>query len=254
MKTMLQAVVSAIAVLIGPALLWFLYRAQRERHLHVNEDARALALSGKPYLICLWHGRLFATPALLYHGAGVYPPGSKQAKAIISLSRDGRLIAKVAKRFNIDVISGSSAEGGQSAVKTTMSALSNGEIVCVTPDGPRGPRYHASGTAVKMARELNIPILLVTWSSAWAVRFNSWDHAMLPLPFGKLHYLTAGPIWPDETYDNDQLSTDLNALTAEADKIAGREPMVMPTPEEIEKRRASLAKARKRKRQKAESA
>lgn len=147
----------------------------------------AVWAEGGPIIVAFWHSRLALAPAAWDHARG-QPP-----RALISLSPDGQFIADAVARLGFPAIRGSSqrkdsperAKGGAQALRDALRWLHQGGGVAVTPDGPRGPaREMAEGLAV-MARLSGAPVLLLGLACRPAIRLNSWDRAMLPLPFGR---------------------------------------------------------------------
>ena len=59
-------------------------------------------------------------------------------------------------------------------------------MVVLTPDGPRGPRYHMSKGPIHIASQLGIPVIAlgINYSSYWSVK--SWDGFRIPKPWSKL--------------------------------------------------------------------
>ena len=70
---------------------------------------------------------------------------------MISISRDGDLIARIAERWGVAAVRGSSHDhvkrrqkgGGQAYIGAARELVRNGALVGITPDGPRGPRMQA---------------------------------------------------------------------------------------------------------------
>ena len=58
---------------------------------------------------------------------------------LISDHRDGELITQVIRRLGFTVIRGSTTRGGTRALRQMTLRIDRGHL-CVTPDGPRGPR------------------------------------------------------------------------------------------------------------------
>lgn len=243
----LQRLLMGLARILGPLLLKATYHGQLKRETRISDSAQEYIRSGKPLFMCFWHGRLLGLPTIFAHGGGVFPPRSRRCKAIISPSSHGRLIADIARNFNVDVIVGSSAEGGMSAARETLKAAQQGDIIGVTPDGPRGPRYQAGGVTCKIAADHQVPIFLMSWSCTWGYRFASWDHMLLPIPGGRMIYKIDGPFWASDTFGNQELSDELFKITQEVDAACGRPAPLIPTEAEIKRSRESLQAARKRK-------
>lgn len=158
------------------------------RWRHENRElVEGVWAEGGPVIVAFWHSRLALAPAAWDHQRG-QPP-----RAMISLSPDGQFIADAVARLGFPAIRGSSqktaspekAKGGSQALRDALKWLKSGGAVAVTPDGPRGPaREMGEGLAV-MARMSGAPVLLLGLSCRPAIRLNSWDRAMLPMPLGR---------------------------------------------------------------------
>ena len=166
--------------------------------------------SNKPCIMAFWHGRLLMIPYFKPRGAKIH--------VIISQHRDGALIAYTQRLFGIFSIRGSSSKGGLKALRDIIRVRKAGEIVAITPDGPRGPAQKVSGNAWEIAKLLEVPIIPVTYSMKNAKTAKSWDSFMLPHPFGRGVFAVGQPLMPHEAH---KLEEALNELTKEAD-IAAR--------------------------------
>jgi lysophospholipid acyltransferase (LPLAT)-like uncharacterized protein len=136
-------------------------------------------------LVCFWHSRISLSPAC-------WPLDRAQApRALISLSPDGQFIAGAVAKLGFPAIRGSSAKktdpakakGGASAFRDVLRWVAKGGGVAITPDGPRGPaEAMAEGTPL-LAKASGAPVLFVGLATGPCLRLNSWDDAMIPLPF-----------------------------------------------------------------------
>jgi lysophospholipid acyltransferase (LPLAT)-like uncharacterized protein len=136
----------------------------------------------RPLLWAFWHNTLFVMPYLFEH----YFPGRLGA-ALASASKDGEIISAFIRRFGIRPIRGSSSRRGAAALVEMKRAIEDGYIMAVTPDGPRGPRYHINPGLIKLAQMTGgfvLPIH-VAYSHCW--QLNSWDGFMIPRPFAKVN-------------------------------------------------------------------
>jgi lysophospholipid acyltransferase (LPLAT)-like uncharacterized protein len=179
------------------------------RWKYINKEI-GREFNGKPFILAFWHGRLLMVPYFKPRGARVY--------VVISHHRDGELIAKTQKLFGIGTIRGSTSRGGVKALREIIRARQAGHIVAITPDGPRGPTQKVGGSAVEIAKMLEVPIIPVTYSMKSAKTAKSWDSFMLPHPFGRGVFAIGHPLMPHEAH---KLEDALNELTKEAD-IAAR--------------------------------
>ncbi|MEQ8434677.1 MAG: lysophospholipid acyltransferase family protein [Oceanicaulis sp.] len=175
---------------------------------------------------CVWHGRLIM-------GVAVWPKHAQPATVLISRSREGDAIARYAAWFGVEAVRGSSRnarkakqKGGVSAFREMLRHVQSGRVMCITPDGPRGPRMRAGSGAIKLARAAGVPCVPIGWSMSNARVMNSWDRAMVPLPFGKGVIAYGEPIEVEADADaaaiaasTAELERRLNALTEQADRL-----------------------------------
>lgn len=141
-------------------------------------------------MLTLWHNRLAIMPEILktYASQFVYC-------AFISKSRDGELLAILAKSYSMGRTLRVSHDARRKALKEMIAQLKKGdEIMVVTPDGPRGPRYQVKAGAVIAAKEAEAAIIPVSWSSSRFFQFKSWDKLMLPKPFSKIIVAFGDPL------------------------------------------------------------
>ncbi len=134
-----------------------------------------------PLLWAFWHNRLFALSYMFER----YFPG-RAGIALTSASKDGALISAIMGRFGLGAIRGSSSRRGAAALVGMKRAMEAGNVIAITPDGPRGPAYCVSPGVVKLAQVTGGTIvpMAVNYSRAW--RLPSWDGFMLPVPFSEV--------------------------------------------------------------------
>jgi hypothetical protein len=149
------------------------------RHIHPDPCKRGNAI------YVFWHQRLLAF---------AYTHARFGARVLISQSRDGEIIARIAERLGFVAIRGSSRRGGSEAVRTLLEEASGGHDFGITPDGPTGPPGTFKVGPVYLASQSGLPIvpITVTYHRFW--RLNSWDGFQLPWPFtwGVIH--TGAPV------------------------------------------------------------
>jgi lysophospholipid acyltransferase (LPLAT)-like uncharacterized protein len=192
-------------------------------------------------ILCIWHGRF-----PLVHTMWSFKRGAPKGKMLISQSREGGIVAHTSRTVGAGVIRGSAAKGRQSkggmeAVRAMARHIESGGIVAVTPDGPRGPRMRAKKGPIQVAKLTRAPLLAVAWATSNRIVLNSWDNFVLPLPFGrgaKIWGNLISPPSPDATDEEMEavrlaLETEMNRISAEADRIAGI-PAIEPAPPKFE--------------------
>jgi hypothetical protein len=184
--------------------------------------------AAKGGVICaFWHSRIGLSPAC-WDLTRAQP-----AKALISLSADGEFIAKAVARQGFPAVRGSSAnrdkadaaKGGSRALRDGLKQLKVGALA-ITPDGPRGPvRVMAEGMPL-MAKMSGAPVLFIGMSCKPAIRLNSWDRALLPLPFARgavVYDLDRYPDGADLADVTAAWTERLTAVEGRADAITGLE-------------------------------
>ena len=146
-------------------------------------------VTAQNYIASLWHNRLLIFPFVLRR---FFP--DRHGAALISASRDGELLADAIKRFDYDVVRGSSSRLGASAILQLSQTLASGRDVVITPDGPRGPAYELGPGIVFLAQKSGASVVPVNieYSSCW--RLKSWDRFILPRPFAKVHVIIGSPL------------------------------------------------------------
>ena len=217
------AVQKSIAVILS-AWMSFCYKTTRweVENPHLAEEVWD---QGGGVLVAFWHSRL---------GLSVASWDMKRAqemRGLISLSSDGEFLVKAMARLGVNAVRGSSAnkdkkaasKGGMQALRDGLKQLKVGGLA-VTPDGPRGPAgVMAEGLPV-MARISGAPVLFLGISAKPVIQVNSWDKAVLPLPFAK-----GAVVWDRATYPEGAEVSDvvidwtarMNAVEARADAITG---------------------------------
>ncbi|WP_295209719.1 lysophospholipid acyltransferase family protein [uncultured Brevundimonas sp.] len=208
---------------------WMQFCFSTIRWTHENQQAaEAVWAQGGGVLCVFWHSRIGLSPSC-------WPLDRAQpAKALISLSADGEFIAKAVARQGFPAVRGSSAnkdkaekaKGGTQALRDGLKQLKVGALA-ITPDGPRGPANVMAEGLPLMAKLSKAPVLFIGMSCNPAIRLDSWDRAVLPLPFGK-----GAIVWDRADYPADADMADvvvdwtarLNAVEARADAITGLKP------------------------------
>ncbi|MDQ1193301.1 lysophospholipid acyltransferase (LPLAT)-like uncharacterized protein [Brevundimonas vesicularis] len=220
------AVQSALAWTLAK---WMQFCFSTIRWTHENQQAAEVVWAQGGGVLCVfWHSRIGLSPSC-------WPLDRAQpAKAMISLSADGEFIAKAVARQGFPAVRGSSAnkdkaekaKGGTQALRDGLKQLKVGALA-ITPDGPRGPANVMAEGLPLMAKLSKAPVLFIGMSCNPAIRLDSWDRAVLPLPFGK-----GAIVWDRADYPADADMADvvvdwtarLNAVEARADAITRLKP------------------------------
>ena len=135
--------------------------------------------SARPVILLIWHNRILAMPDAFRR----YYRNRKGLQVLTSASRDGAYLSEFVRCFGMGAVRGSSSRRGAAALLDLVRSVEEGFDICITPDGPRGPRYNLGPGALLLAERCRIPLLPVNveYSAYW--RFNSWDGFAVPKPF-----------------------------------------------------------------------
>jgi lysophospholipid acyltransferase (LPLAT)-like uncharacterized protein len=219
-----RGLVSALAVLY----MRLVYATNRWQRVGGETFERLLAAERR-VVICFWHGRLMMMPF------GRRKPPRPYA-VMISGHCDGLIIAGVVARFGIGVVRGSSSRQPARALRQAARLCRQGSLLCITPDGPRGPRMRAAPGAVMTAELAHAVILPVAYAATRRWMLRSWDRFLVPLPFGRGVFVAGEAIEAPGRLDEAgrealrlRLEAALNAVTAEADRLTGHDP-IEPAP------------------------
>jgi lysophospholipid acyltransferase (LPLAT)-like uncharacterized protein len=205
------------AILLGTAAGWLMRFWSRIVSFQID-DRSGIGTPGThpgPVIYALWHNRFFCVPPAWRKLCGK----SRKSVALTSASLDGTVVARAMAVFGLGAVRGSSSRRGVAALVGMKHALRDGFDVCITPDGPRGPRYVFHPGMVKLAAStgtLIIPIH-VRFSSAW--RIKTWDRFVIPKPFSRVHVIFDQPVTVANTTDPEAFEAE--RLRVEQVLVAG---------------------------------
>jgi len=176
--------------------------------------------SGKPVMVCVWHGRLvFPSWYLRLITTNVH--------AIASHHTDAEIMARILQKWGYGLIRGSTKKGGKVVVQKMKDIFKNSGIVAVTNDGPKGPPRIAKAGGTATAIKYNVQVITITGSATKYWQMKSWDRFMLPKPFGKIQLIISPPLdiseKPETAEDEVKFLSDfMNKYQNEADNITGK--------------------------------
>jgi len=147
----------------------------------------------EPVIFCLWHNRLALSLILFRRYVQARQPQRKLA-ALVSASRDGGMLARVLKLFDVEPVRGSSSRRGSQALRELVSAGKRGCDLAITPDGPRGPCYVVQDGIVSLAQLTGMAIVPASFHLSWKWRLKSWDRFQVPLPFARCEVQLGEPV------------------------------------------------------------
>ncbi|MDW7772470.1 MAG: lysophospholipid acyltransferase family protein [Desulfobulbaceae bacterium] len=158
---------------VGLSRLWFSTCRLTIRDAQYIEEAKEQGAVIVPF----WHYSIF----YMFHHLQQYP-----GVALVSASRDGEYIARIAERLNFETVRGSSHRQGVQAMKKLLKAMKAGRHVGIVADGSQGPARVMQPGAVYLASKTGAPIFPIVWAVDRGKIFRSWDRTVLPLPFSRI--------------------------------------------------------------------
>lgn len=206
-----------LAGVLGRWVIGLYYRTIRIRN-SPEVEARLKGGGCPPGVYAFWHAhQLSAVWHLRGLGAGV----------MISASRDGEYIARIARSLGFQPVRGSSSRRGAAGLKGMIELARRGNAVAITPDGPRGPRYTVHPGALAIAQKSGQPVtpFAIGLSRYWEL--PSWDRFRIPKPFARGYLISGAPLHVPDAADADtllrladELRDRMLALEQEADRRA----------------------------------
>jgi hypothetical protein len=128
-------------------------------------------------VVPFWHYSVFY---MLYH-LRQYP-----GVAMVSASKDGEYIARVAELLGFETVRGSANRFGVRALKGMVDHVKQGKNAGIVADGSQGPALKMQPGAIMLAAKSGSPIMPIVWATKRYKVFNSWDHSAIPMPFSPI--------------------------------------------------------------------
>ncbi|MDR2550954.1 MAG: lysophospholipid acyltransferase family protein [Desulfobulbus sp.] len=167
----------------GLIRLWF-----ATCRVKVRGDAplRQYVQTGKTGIAVFWHYSFL----FLFYYFRKFP-----SAIMVSASKDGEYIARLASLMGHVPVRGSSHRGGVKALKEMIERLRQGLNGAIVADGSQGPARQAQAGCILMASKTGLPIFPVAWAARRVLIFNSWDRTAVPLPFTTIVVRHGEPLW-----------------------------------------------------------
>jgi hypothetical protein len=144
---------------------------------------------------------------MLWHGIGAVR--DEGVCVLVSTHRDGEAIARVVERQGFNLARGSSTRGGAQGMRELLRAGRDPDVdLCVTVDGPRGPRRELKDGVLFTAAMTGRPIvpLAVAVDRAW--RLGTWDRLIIGKPFTRVAVAFGDEVHIPRGVDRDTLMAE----------------------------------------------
>lgn len=152
-----------------------------------------------PAVFAFWHGEML--PIWKYFSQKI-----EDKFAIVSLSKDGQILAELLEKWNYSLIRGSSSKNSKDVLEKATELAKNASIF-ITPDGPRGPARKFKNGAAIIAYRSEVPLYLVRAFISGKIIFKkSWDKFILPLPFSKIRIVISEKYYIPKEFTREEVS------------------------------------------------
>lgn len=149
--------------------------------IEIERAGERMPENDRSVMFAFWHGKMIAGWLLARR---LYP--KREISAVVSLSGDGQILSDALDRLGFHLIRGSSSRGKEEVRRGIGVALSNGGVVAVTPDGPRGPHHRFKYGTLRLVAQHHVPLLFAEIRYENARSLKSWDKFEIPLPFSRV--------------------------------------------------------------------
>ena len=217
-------VVNGLLVRVVPKLLSWLMRlwlGTCKVTVHNDEPLHAVDRGELTLIGSFWH---YSLVFVLYY-LRRYP-----ATVMVSASKDGEYIARLAGEFGFNSVRGSKNRRGVEALKGMVRAVQQGNNSAIVADGSQGPARVAQSGALMVAAKSGKPIVPIAWSAQNYFTINSWDRTAVPKPFSRVDICFGTPIYVPRKVNSEileeyrcKLENELNLLYSKAWAIHGME-------------------------------
>lgn len=182
---------------LATGLMWPWFASCRLR-VRGGEEMRTLLARGENGIAAFWH---YSFLYLFFHLRAY------SAAVMVSASRDGEYIARLAARFGHTPVRGSSNRRGFRALREMLVELQRGQNCAIVADGSQGPARRAQAGCILMASRSGRPIFPMAWAASRCIIFKSWDRTVLPLPFSTIVLHHGEPLYvpPDLSAEDTEL-------------------------------------------------
>lgn len=141
-------------------------------------------------ILSLWHNRLAIMPEVLHRFTE-----DINFTAVISKSRDGQPLALLVDSYAKGKTLRVPHDDRHGALKKLIRQLKeNHEVVVITPDGPRGPKYELKPGIALAAKCTQAYVVPFSWQADRCWQLPSWDGFMIPKPFSTIRIFFGQPL------------------------------------------------------------
>ncbi|MFC4995180.1 lysophospholipid acyltransferase family protein [Rubritalea tangerina] len=181
---------------IGKIAGWALRLVGATLDIKVTDHSGLSGRTDQPVLWAFWHNTVFVMPYVRLKFFA-----HRRVVVLTSASKDGAVLEHAVGVCDIGAVRGSSSRRAVAALVALRKAIKQGFDVCITPDGPRGPRYQLQAGIIKMAQATATPVVPIRVEFGRCITLGTWDAFRIPIPFSKVHVILEQPMNIPEEMD-----------------------------------------------------
>lgn len=178
---------SLLLRLLPPLFAWLmrLWFGSCRVTIHNQENCFTAQEKDKRGIASFWH---YSILYILYHMR------KYSATAMVSASRDGEYLARLAEQFGFDTVRGSRNQKGVQGLKALLRAVQNGNSAAIVADGSQGPPKIVQPGSILLASRTGAPIIPMVFAASNYFSINSWDRTIIPKPFSRIDFYYGKPL------------------------------------------------------------
>jgi len=197
---MTKEIKSLLGANLGKPFMNTMFKLNKKKIVSENVIGETIK-KRKSIVLCFWHGRMLF-PLDYFQKTGCY--------VLAGLHKDAETISKMLEKMGYIMIRGSSTIGGAKAYREIVKVLSKpGRRICITPDGPRGPKQKVKWGAVKAALHTGAVIIPVSGQASKRWEIQNWDTYVVPKPFGRVSIVFGEPMEINDLSEIEQKTLEL---------------------------------------------
>lgn len=195
----MKRLVERIAKIVVPWLVycltlgWFGTCRVKE---HGTEHRDGLLYSDNSAIAIFWH---YSIVFILFQVRTI------SVSVMVSASKDGDYLARLAKLLGFKPVRGSRNRGGVAALKQMIKEVAAGNHVGIVADGSQGPCFKVQPGGILIASKTGMPLLPMAWSASRYFTFGSWDRTAIPYPFSKIDFCYGEPVFIPPDLSSEEL-------------------------------------------------
>lgn len=190
----------------------------------------------RTYIASTWHDTMLL-PIMLRRTMRQQTAANRMT-TLVSQHQDGSFLTYAMRHFYLGTVRGSTNRGGTIALRNLINEAQQ-QHICMTPDGPRGPRRVISPGIITLASLSGVPIIPSVFMASAYWRFQgSWTDLIVPKPFSTTHGVIGPPIHVPKGLSREgvelfrqQLQDEMERCQALVDQIACGQAEVVSPPE-----------------------